>query len=209
MSCALLLALLAAGDAPAIQGDYLEARTCDVWTGPCFANGDINVKGRQAVAGWSVDRGAWDGVSLDGLKVAAAILADGTIGTDGEGEIKAVLYVDAKATESQAAALAAMARSLAPRYLAKAGAPVRAEIAFERKGVEAVLRVSDVAVVRTKAFCPCDAICCNEEQFFPAMSGATQIECAKTVEHAFSGAGLDSRWSDPDKRSAMVGRFAR
>ena len=45
----------AGSDDPLVAGQYIEARTCDVWTGPCFANGEMNVKGRQAVVAWKVD----------------------------------------------------------------------------------------------------------------------------------------------------------
>ncbi len=199
----------AAEDAPSISGQYIEARTCDVWTGPCFANGDMNVKGKQAVAGWIVDRGAFQGVDLSGLKVAAAILAEGTIGHTDEGAIRAAIIVDDKATAAQAKALVALARSLSPRYLATVVAVEARPISYERKGLEARLTVGEVATIKTAEFCPCDRICCNEEQFYPAMSGSTRVECAKTIEHEYKGKALDGRWSDPDRRSAMVGTFAR
>ena len=199
----------AAGDVPSITGQYIEARTCDVWTGPCFANGDMNVKGKQAVAGWIVEKGGFQGVDLSGLKVAAAILAEGTIGHTDEGEIRCALFVDEKATAAQGKALVALARSLSPKYLATVVSVEARPIAFERKGLVARLSVGDFASIRTTEFCPCDKICCNEEQFYPAISGSTRVECAKTVEHEYKGKALDGRWSDPNRRSAMVGTFAR
>lgn len=199
----------AGSDEPLVAGDYVEARTCDVWTGPCFANGEMNLKGRQAVVAWKVGAGSFEGVRLDGLAVAAAVLAEGTLGTDQEGALRAALLVDERADARQAAALVAMAKSLAPRYLANVVRTDRAPIALERKGLEARLAVGDVAVIKTGEFCACDVICCNEEQFYPALSQRTTVTCAKTLEHAYRGTALDSRWSEPNKRSAMVGRFAR
>ena len=35
-----------------ITGHYVEARTCQVYTGPCFANGEIGVAGKDAVMAW-------------------------------------------------------------------------------------------------------------------------------------------------------------
>jgi hypothetical protein len=62
--CGLVLLLSGMGLAsePVVLGDYVEARTCDVWTGPCFANGEINLRGDSAILGWSVRKGpgtAW------------------------------------------------------------------------------------------------------------------------------------------------------
>ena len=37
-----------------IYGDYVEARTADVYTGPCFANSEVGLTGELAVFGWRV-----------------------------------------------------------------------------------------------------------------------------------------------------------
>ena len=42
---------------PAITGDYLELRTCDIMVGECFANGQMNLQGKEAVLVWSVEQG--------------------------------------------------------------------------------------------------------------------------------------------------------
>ena len=46
------LALLLATATPLlaeISGDYLEVRTCDVYTGPCFGNAEMSLAGKEAV----------------------------------------------------------------------------------------------------------------------------------------------------------------
>ena len=35
-----------------VTGQYLESRTCDVWTGPCFANAEMNLGGKTALLAW-------------------------------------------------------------------------------------------------------------------------------------------------------------
>ena len=50
--------------APEITGQYVEARTCDIWTGPCFANADFNLTGKNAVMAWRIDQGTLNGVKL-------------------------------------------------------------------------------------------------------------------------------------------------
>src|SRR5919108_4891232 len=61
--------------AAGITGQYIEARTCDVWTGPCFANAEMNLGGKHAILGWKIEKGALDDAQLDGLGVVAVVVA--------------------------------------------------------------------------------------------------------------------------------------
>src|SRR6266478_1057806 len=108
---ALALVLVAAPvQAAGISGDYLESRTCDVWTGPCFANAEMNLGGKNAVLAWKVEQGTLDTVRLDGLSVVAVVHASDTLGQEQTGPTKAVLIVDAKASDAQRAALIRLAK---------------------------------------------------------------------------------------------------
>ena len=40
--------------ASGIHGNYIEARTADVFTGPCVANGEAEQVGREAIFGWNI-----------------------------------------------------------------------------------------------------------------------------------------------------------
>src|SRR2546427_555758 len=93
-----LVVLAAPVSAAGISGQYLEARTCDVWTGPCFANAEMNLSGKNAVLAWKVDHGTLDSVRLDGLSVVAVVAASDTLGLEQTGPARAVVIVDAKAT---------------------------------------------------------------------------------------------------------------
>ena len=68
MPCAAFAA--AGSDEPAVSGDYVEARTCDIFTGPCFANGEMNLAGRQGIAAWKV--GTWIGLAKSGAMWSSA-----------------------------------------------------------------------------------------------------------------------------------------
>src|SRR6266852_2784624 len=100
LSLAALTAFASTQSAPTISGDYLEVRSCDVYTGPCFANAEMNLSGKEGILVWSVREGSWNGVPLDGLNVIAVVRADGTLGDlhyqPRRG--KAVLVVDRMAT---------------------------------------------------------------------------------------------------------------
>src|ERR1017187_2570528 len=90
-----------------IRGDYIETRSADVYTGQSFANGEVNLVGNEAILAWHIQAGSWDGVPLQGLTVAAAVRANGTLGDPYENPYpaKAVLLVDDQASAKQQAAL--------------------------------------------------------------------------------------------------------
>src|SRR5207302_679722 len=94
--CGILLpAMLAfANPAPAVHGRYVEARTCDVFAGSCFANADTGLTGKNAVLAWKVGAGCFGGVRIDGLGVAAAVVARETLGLKQNAPGRALLIVD-------------------------------------------------------------------------------------------------------------------
>ncbi len=105
-----LLGACAPLSAAGLTGQYIEARTCDVWTGPCFANAEMNLGGKHAILGWKVEKGSLDDVRLDGLGVVAVVAASDTLGLTQTGPARAVLIVDQKANAAQREALVRLAR---------------------------------------------------------------------------------------------------
>ena len=93
----------AAIPARTVHGNYIEARTADVFTGACFANGEAEQVGREAVFGWKIANGDWHGVSLAGLSVVGVIRSEHTLGLASEpiNPAKAVLIVDSHANAEQ------------------------------------------------------------------------------------------------------------
>src|SRR5258708_26657102 len=110
LSLAALLTMSLVAQAAGITGKYIEARTCDIWTGPCFANADTFQGGKHAVIGWKVDQGKIDDITLDGLSIVAVITASDTLGQDQTGMAKVVLIVDKKADKAQRKALIRLAK---------------------------------------------------------------------------------------------------
>src|SRR5690242_1032365 len=90
-----------------ISGDYLESRSADVYVAQCFANSEVNLTGDQALMAWHVNHGTWNGQSLDGLTVIAAVKASATIGDPYASPYpaKSVMLVDEQATPAQREAL--------------------------------------------------------------------------------------------------------
>jgi hypothetical protein len=135
--------------------------------------------------------------------------AEGTLHTWTEGKVKSVVFVDEKAGESQARALVEMARALGGERLSNVVKVEKAPISYSRKGDEAQLAAGKSVRVKTMSFCDADHICCHEEQAYPAISASTRVMCVKTAEHQYQGDALGERWSDPNRRSSMVGRFEK
>jgi hypothetical protein len=54
IAVASLFAFARNGASPAINGQYIETRSADVYVGQCFANGEMNTAGDQAIVAWHI-----------------------------------------------------------------------------------------------------------------------------------------------------------
>jgi hypothetical protein len=200
--------------AQGIRGDYLETRSADVYTGQCFANGEVNLVGNEAILAWHVQSGSWDGVPLQGLTVAAAVRANGTLGDPYENPYpaKAVLLVDDQASAKQQAALRNFAQQMGGELLRNVGQviPTQMELIVnaEHHGA-AMLRAGHFATVQTRSIGGQDHLCGNEVTFYPPLTDLAHSMPAVALTDMYSGPGLGVSWDLHGKRSAFVGTFAR
>src|ERR1700746_3074356 len=106
-----------------INGDYVESRSADVYTGQCFANGEVGLSGDQAILAWHIRSGSWDGVKLDSFSVVAAVKAKATLGDPYADPYPArsVLIIDQRANAQEREALAAVAEHMGGKLLANGG----------------------------------------------------------------------------------------
>jgi len=210
-----------------IRGDYVEARTADVYTGPCFSNSEVFITGNQAVMAWKVTEGNWNGVDLKGLSVAAAVEGTTTFSEDQPAQARAILIVDTRANSEQRAALVAMAKTLGGERLAHVAdvktsminltieshamsesdkpethvlhkIPVTPRASFWAPGLAEIL---------TRPLDDGDHSCGNEVVAYEPLSKGVDVQPAFTLGHDFKGKGLNSRWSSPNRRSSFVGSF--
>lgn len=196
-----------------LRGAYVEARNAEVYTGPCFANGEAGQVGDLAVFGWSIDKGVWEGVALDGLSVVGVIRASNTLGAGiGTFPVHSVLIVDERANAEQRLALKSFARRMGGDLLDDVAKVVYAPISFRLKDgnlhtATAILDAGGLAQIETRALRASDDICHNEETFYPPLTHLDHAMPAYTVAHRYAGDGLGTKWSSPGKRSAFVGSF--
>jgi len=216
--CSLLAAALVAvglATAPAaaaVSGVYVEARTADVYTGPCFANSEVGLVGNEAIMAWRIEEGGWQGVDLSGLSVLAVVRSEATLGDPyaESRDAQAVLIVDAGASGSQQSALEGFARGMGGELLSNVARVEAAEVSFDLKpNGEASVTAGALAAVRTRPLDHRDHLCGNETVFYPPLAPTEGAAPGVALEHTWRGSGLGSTWKSPGKRSTFVGRFSR
>jgi hypothetical protein len=200
--------------ANSVQGDYIEARTADVFTGACFANSEVGSVGQLAVMGWRINKGSFNGVTLDGLAVVGVLKANNTLGDvhSSAYPVKSVLIVDERATPTQRLALEAFAKRMGGDLLQDVVKVNIAPIQFEIEDnnvhtATARLTAGSLATIETRALGKKDAHCSNEEVWYAPLTKVGHAMPAFTLAHQFKGDGLGGTWSSPDKRSAFVANF--
>ncbi len=194
-----------------ITGKYIEARTCDVWTSPCFANSEMNLGGKHAVMAWKVEKGSLDNVRLDGLSVVAVVAASDTLGQVQTGPAKAVLIVDAKANAAQRKALIHLAKKQGGELLREVigveSAKVEMEVGECKEGGCARL---DAGKARIETRCldvHHDKACGPDSTFYGPLTEGVDAKAAVAVEHSYTGKDFNETWKDADRRGAYVGSF--
>jgi hypothetical protein len=209
-----------------IKGQYLETRSADVYVGQCFANGEVNLAGTEAIVAWHIQEGTWDDVSLAGLTVVGAVKAQATLGDPYAKPFpaKSVLIVDKRATPQQRQALINFAQEMGGQLLSHVvrvvDAPIDMEIldagparashvGAEQHGARARLQAGDFVTVETRAIGEKDHLCGNESTFYPPLTETTHAMAAVAMTDQYRGKDLNTVWELHDKRSAFVGTFAR
>ena len=197
-----------------LRGDYVEARTADVYTGPCFANGEVGQTGKLAVMGWHVETGQWEGVDLSGLSVMGVVRAKNTLGDYAATSypVKAVIIVDEKATAEQRMALQSFAQRMSGDLLMDVVKTVSQPIDFQMAGnsvhsMTAEMIAGNLAKVATRPLNDGDQICHNEGVFYPPLTTTDHAMAAYTTANSYTGKELGESWSYPEKRSSFVASF--
>jgi nucleotide-binding universal stress UspA family protein len=199
-----------AGDS--VTGKYLETRTCQVYTGPCFANAETAMAGREAVMAWSIEDGSRAGVDLAGLSVVMVVRGDDTLaykGLNDPKELKAAIIVDEKANDAQREALIAFAKE----HTGRAGkevvrvdaAPI--SMSLDTGELKGNLQAGEMVKLSTRRAKKGDCICMNEIAYYPPLVQIERFAPGVSIEAEYKGKGLGTRWSTPGSRSAYMGEF--
>jgi hypothetical protein len=196
-----------------ISGHYLEARSCQVYTGPCFANAETGLAGKEAVMAWKINEGQHEGVDLTGLSVVMAVHGSDTFGFHGLNdpkELKSIIIVDDKATDRQRTALISFVR----RYSGKAGqAVVRVtsepiDMTLNDQDLKGKLKVGNTMRLETRKAGLSDCICSNESAYYPPLAQVQYSAPGVSTVGEFKCRGLGVQWSCPGDRNTYMATFA-
>jgi hypothetical protein len=214
LSILLTAPLSAAGT---IQGIYMETRTCQVYTGPCFANAEIGLAGKNAIMAWKIQQGSMDcgdqgDVDLAGLSVVLVTRASQTLafrGVDDPRTLRSVILVDQRASSAQREALIQFAR----HHAGRAGKDivridsVAIDMKLDLLELRGELSAGTQVRLKTRKARPEDCICSNESAYYPPLASVENFVPGVTIEGRFNGRGLGTRWSTPGDRSSYMATF--
>jgi hypothetical protein len=202
---------LLAGGGSTVSGSYVEARTAEVFAGGCVMNSEMGTEGKEAVLAWKVDHGTFNGVSLNGLSVVAALSGNvnlGMIEMGGEGaSVHSSVFVDQRANAAQKIALVAMANDLSKGLMGTIVAVTSAPIQFAENSNDVQIVAGQVALGVSKHLTHDPT--CGAQQWFQPFSSVQNAEMGVAEQHSFNGSNLGVKWSVPNKRSAFFGTFSR
>ncbi len=194
----------------AARGEYLEVHNTAVASG---AQPETGTTGDETTLAWKVREGSHLGVPLDGLAVVAVVFENRAPGVGEKAIRRATLFVDARANESQQAALVAMANALTGDTIHEVVAvkPVKIDMNVCRGcAIGYASLVADTVTVRTRRMLDSDKTTANLEMARPMLADAYYRRSAFTLEHSYSGGDFEGKpvqFIDRDLRSAVVGGF--
>lgn len=208
--------MVSTASAQQIYGEYIESRNADIYTGHCFAMSEVNLMGDQAIVGWHVSKGQWNGVKLDGLGIVAVAKASATLGDPYSNPYpaKAVLIVDEKADPAQREALKSFAQQMGGELFKDVvrteTAPISLSLEFHGEHpTGGKLQAGELASIIARSFTSGDKICGHEQTYYAPLTPTIHTMPTAASLDQFKGEGLGVTWTLREKRSAYVGHFAR
>ena len=205
-------ALASAGEHGRVTGEYVEARTAEVFAGGCIMNSEAETAGRQALLAWRVSSGIYNGATLDGLGVVVAVVGNRNLGMREMGgeapdAVRAIFTVDARATDSQRDALVAFAREVTNGLITEVVRVDRAPVRFASTPTHIEVSADAGVTLSVNKEMKHDPTCGAMQWFKPFAQQLTGSAMGTAEAHAYTGTGLGSKWSAPHKRSAFWGTF--
>ena len=197
-----------------IRGEYLEARTCDVYTGPCFANAEWSQGGKEAVLAWMVEKGTWNDIDVSGLGVALVLQSEKTLDNDGvfamaARKVRSLILVDEKADSDQRDALVAFVKHTAETYTENIVRVIAAPLSLNNDHItgEAKFKAGEFAAIETRGLRKNDCVCTNELVYYQPLTKVKDASPAYTNSVRYEGPGMDSSYDMRGLRSAFLATF--
>ena len=204
-SLALLCSTTAFG---AVKGDYVEVRTASVFAGPCHYNGELVTTGRDAIMAWNIADGAFNKVSLAGVKAVAVVSSEANL-SDAQASRKSELMIDSAATDAQVAALTAMLKEQSGATLGTIVSVKRGQVTFKHDKDGYALDAAGFAQAKVQSM-PDDA-CCKQPSnvWYEPLTKLEGRKVGYTASATYAGGKVGDRWERSGENSAFYGSFNR
>jgi hypothetical protein len=196
MLLSLLCALpVAADDALTVGGDYIEARSSEVYTCGCLYSGQMTTAGKEAILVWRITHGAYQGTPLAGVKVAAVVVGDTNLSAY-DGPRRTALYLDGVASDTQKQAVVALWQREYASALGKIASVHRVPISFTQQGDAVRVNIPNLVEVQAhKARLPQDAHQGSTVWYEPFVPLRKSF-LATAVDYEYSGKDFQRQWQD-------------
>lgn len=207
LALALVAGLAFATTTSSVQGEYIEARSANVYVGACHFGSEYVEGGREATLVWNVQRGSWNDVSLDGLTVVAVVSAKNNLALDTETR-KSVLYVDTEVTAAQRAALKDMLATKRADVLGEVVATQTAPIAFTKKDTKYDVTVGKVLALSANRY-PCAGCTQPHQIWYKPLTTIQNAIVGKSEVYRYKDTHLPVTWHQGGaENNVFVGDFS-
>ena len=197
-----------------VRGHYLETRNAEIYASHCFANSEAGITGDLAVMAWSVESGAVDGVSIDGLGMVAVVKASQTIGDPFKNPLptRTMLVFDENATPKQRKALETMARRAAGDLIGEVvvteSAPIELGFNGSMHDKQATLTAGNLVKVETRAIRDSDSLCHLDNIYYQPIVELDHAMPAHALQHSVHSGDFGVNIDEYRRSSVYLGSFA-
>lgn len=190
-----------------VAGDYIEGRSNHVYGCYCEWSGEGVTGGREAILAWSVREGRFEGVPLEGVRMAAVIVGEATLSM-GAAPRTSILFLDSSASEAQRQAAERLLRRHFARLLGEVRNVHVAPIRFRREAERATLSVGEMLnLTMRRALLP-DDVLQGATLWYDPFIPLVESTLGTTLNHRYWGEDFDQRWAHSEPTtSGYFGRF--
>ena len=189
-----------------IEGEYLEARSVDVYTGACHFGSDYVEGGREATLVWQIESGTWNNVSLSGLTIVAVVSADQNLDLD-QNARRSVLYLDPQVTPAQQQSVVDLMQTKRSAVVGQVVAVKKIEINFSKTDLNYKLRVGQILALDVSRF-PCYECTQPRQIWYRPLEKIDQPILGKSETYRYQDEVLSVRWNRGlPSNNIFVGRF--
>ena len=189
-----------------VTGQYLEDRSSRVYGCPCEWSSEYVSYGREAVLAWKVESGEFEGESLAGLRLVAALAGEFTL-SEPSSLRHSTVFVDSEASAAQRTAGVAWLRSRYGDVLGRVLGVHVAPIEFKVDSESATVRVADLLEVQMRRANFLEDTLSWASLLFDPLIKLASSTLGTTTNAQFSGPDLQIRWTRRD--AAITGYYGK